>query len=749
MKNIQNPAKNKIYIFPFVTISIAATILILSTILNINFERTALSLVYNYIADNLSKISYSTDFMNSSAKSLGLQVYFDSYISRLMYSRPDVTELSTGLKRLNLFRNTTPFIDSIYIYNGRTKMFYTNLVNNEAVPRENFFDTGIISILDDFHNHMPFTPIPRNIPDLYAKYTKKQFINVYTYVIYDSPQSADTLNEAVILNVSEKWMLNTINSLDINPESNTFIIDSKGTVVTDNRKSLMMADMSRESFVKRVLSSKEPSGYFTDVFEGSRSLITYISPAMPGWKYVQVTPYQSLTKKIGKVREATLFIGAIILIIGLISSYAVSRRIYRPIKHILNKLGALEEDKRNQNYTLKQELLRAVLYGELGESRESLLKKFGNLGINLDLDSFFCVVLLKIDKYKDFCTCYNVKDRGLYKSGIMNIASEIFLEGFKNDAVDTGDDNIALVINVKNDDTFGPDAKMYEAAKKIQDTVAQYIPISLSVFISDAGNNVYDIRNLYEQAVHISKYKLFHGYGCILFHNDIDETASNEYVYPLNKEKLLIDDFMLGNIAESKILFTETIENAARYSYTAFQTCMLRLAIAVNTVVDSIRVNNRIFIDYSLNNFLVESGQCETIAEISSLFFKIFEDIAKELERTRSSKHDQLLSTIMNIINKEYASQNISLETISSAVGMSPNYLNRLFKRMTSKSVSDFINETRMEKAKSLLATTDVSVGKISETVGFISSKYFYTLFKKMNGVTPNEYRASIAPLQK
>ena len=65
-------------------------------------------------------------------------------------------------------------------------------------------------------------------------------------------------------------------------------------------------------------------------------------------------------------------------------------------------------------------------------------------------------------------------------------------------------------------------------------------------------------------------------------------------------------------------------------------------------------------------------------------------------------------------------------------------------KKITSKSVSDYINEVRIEKAKKLLETSNASISEIVEQTGFSSSNYFYIYFKKTNGVTPNEYKQRI-----
>lgn len=88
-------------------------------------------------------------------------------------------------------------------------------------------------------------------------------------------------------------------------------------------------------------------------------------------------------------------------------------------------------------------------------------------------------------------------------------------------------------------------------------------------------------------------------------------------------------------------------------------------------------------------------------------------------------------------------SENLSLETLSKHVHVTPSYLSRLFKKDTGISLSTYISQKRIEKAKNLLASA-YRITDISGMVGFESSKYFSQVFKKETGQTPKEYRQSL-----
>lgn len=68
-------------------------------------------------------------------------------------------------------------------------------------------------------------------------------------------------------------------------------------------------------------------------------------------------------------------------------------------------------------------------------------------------------------------------------------------------------------------------------------------------------------------------------------------------------------------------------------------------------------------------------------------------------------------------------------------------YLGQLFKKETGLSLNDYINKVRINKAKKLLKETGAMVYEIADQVGFSDSQYFSTVFKKIVGVSPKEYR--------
>ena len=121
--------------------------------------------------------------------------------------------------------------------------------------------------------------------------------------------------------------------------------------------------------------------------------------------------------------------------------------------------------------------------------------------------------------------------------------------------------------------------------------------------------------------------------------------------------------------------------------------------------------------------------------------------VSNILRRTKSdlklSKTDNLNADCAHIkkyIDIHYA-ENLTLDTLAEFTYMNKYYLSHVFKENFGKSPIDYLIDKRIETAKTLLKTTEYSISKISELVGYSSQSYFSQLFKKRNKITPSNYR--------
>ena len=106
-----------------------------------------------------------------------------------------------------------------------------------------------------------------------------------------------------------------------------------------------------------------------------------------------------------------------------------------------------------------------------------------------------------------------------------------------------------------------------------------------------------------------------------------------------------------------------------------------------------------------------------------------------------------LITSITQFVNKNYT-DNIKLNDAAKYAYVNPSHLSRVFNKEMHCNFRTYLNNIRIEKAKSLLQEPELSIVDISNQVGFTDQSYFNKIFKQMTSLTPYQYRKGI-PIKK
>lgn len=107
--------------------------------------------------------------------------------------------------------------------------------------------------------------------------------------------------------------------------------------------------------------------------------------------------------------------------------------------------------------------------------------------------------------------------------------------------------------------------------------------------------------------------------------------------------------------------------------------------------------------------------------------------------KERLEKPESIISTVLKYVDEHYC-EDITRNDLTDLVYVSPDYLSRLFKKETGRSLAQYMLEKRVEKAKKLLQS-DMSVKNVALQTGYSNFSYFSKVFRDMEGMSPMEYR--------
>jgi len=101
----------------------------------------------------------------------------------------------------------------------------------------------------------------------------------------------------------------------------------------------------------------------------------------------------------------------------------------------------------------------------------------------------------------------------------------------------------------------------------------------------------------------------------------------------------------------------------------------------------------------------------------------------------------KIIGKVKEVMRREFMNPDFSLEHAALSVHLNPTYLSELFKETTGRKFIDYLTDIRLDEARRILLETDMKMYEVCLSVGYTSSKYFSTLFRKKFGVTPTMYR--------
>lgn len=122
------------------------------------------------------------------------------------------------------------------------------------------------------------------------------------------------------------------------------------------------------------------------------------------------------------------------------------------------------------------------------------------------------------------------------------------------------------------------------------------------------------------------------------------------------------------------------------------------------------------------------------------IFYKNRFVYTKSTTSKKKNTSEEIVKSTINYIHDRY-DEVFDLDLLSTTLETSKPHLCRIFKRMTSQTITEYQNNYRIKKACESLIDTNDSINKIAFDLGYSNISYFHSRFKQKTQMTPNEYR--------
>lgn len=310
-------------------------------------------------------------------------------------------------------------------------------------------------------------------------------------------------------------------------------------------------------------------------------------------------------------------------------------------------------------------------------------------------------------------------------------------DGIFSYGVKTGDRQMAVVIGARS---LNKDEKKLLIRKRL--AVEEQEQQHISVGIGSTYENYIQLPKAYEEARVALNYRILKGNGTVILFEelyDMENRTDLITVREMEQLKERIDRFDQDGfyIAVKKIFQRVLSEN--NLSLSELQKLSLNMVlIGLHNIPTAQLQMNEYF---GKNLFTLESiEKFKTIEQLENWIMNMVSSMNELMLKDSVPRKKDVIAEAKEYIRRNY-NQNITLNDISKQFYINPYYFSQLFKKKTGMTYQKYLTDYRVDRAKKLLAETELRIYEVCNLVGYSDVNHFNQIFERSEGMRPSEYR--------
>lgn len=395
---------------------------------------------------------------------------------------------------------------------------------------------------------------------------------------------------------------------------------------------------------------------------------------------------------------------------------------------------------------MRYKFIQALLDGA-SMSKERFAEKTGVLGLSLKPAPFY-LALVQVEEDPDHPKGYGYEDQQLMNFAIGNIIGETLAQWPDQYCFMKAQGSFIALVNAEAANSARLQQDLQGLVHNLRETLKYQTTVGVSFPGANPGT---DLQAAYKQAKSALQYKYYTGANAVIFLDMVEWEASSapSEGLPSRLPASLLEEFQavfrLCNQEQLQGWITLYINHLKEADFPVDLTKTMTIQWMVEASITMTELHSQLKRDDLLTPARIAAVlSLSSLAELEKELKAYLGELLGITAELRKAGKNALVQKAKLYI-KEHYRDNITLESIAREVFLSPVYLSFLFKQEEGLNLSDFITQTRLEKAKELLADPALKTYEIAEKAGYHDDKYFSRLFKKRLGMTPTEYRNSIS----
>ncbi|MFD5019444.1 response regulator [Paenibacillus sp. NPDC058367] len=360
------------------------------------------------------------------------------------------------------------------------------------------------------------------------------------------------------------------------------------------------------------------------------------------------------------------------------------------------------------------------------------------------------LIMLRIDDYVEALSNGKINNKRLLSFSIANIVKETVSDRFAFDFIEMESNQYIVIVYEQSG--YSDEPSWLLLMNNLVQMLKLYLNLSVSITLSDAFVGLKQLREQYTLCLRASTNNFYTGPASVLVagHSKLTQSLhSINYVEWLDQVKAAVEvgntKLVLENIS---ILFNEAKQikwdpSALKFHLLGLLSDLDNLILKWNTQVLSSTEQNRVGATTLLESFESDISQAESMEGLSLSIEQAMQEAINLLYQVKSNIYRKEVLRITEIL-QENVENKITLDRLAQEVNMNVNYLCRVFKQDTGRSIVQYMNELKINKAIELLKLPGTRIKEVASQVGIDDPFYFNRVFKKIVGLSPSDFRKKL-----
>lgn len=562
--------------------------------------------------------------------------------------------------------------------------------------------------------------------------------------------------------INNEQIQEMLRNIDSEQGGFAYIADQNGNLISH-------IGLDNESIDLKALPTK--GGFSQLTWNGKEMLVTETTSAYNGWTYVSAQPKAVVLEKAYYIKELTLTVFLLALILGLTTAAYFAYRSSRPFLKLLQMLPVSRTEGRHlvsrntvdyirssvSDLIERHDALKGRLEEQLPQMRNVFvdrLLKGGYTSIRdveaamehsrIDLaGSQYAVVIIRLRGYHAPYNEEILTEMDIVKLGIRDRIEESLTNGVI--VHDLGENLLALLLYGEEADSSDFVAKMRILLRELYNVLTGETGAGLYMAAGSCQNRLTELYRSFGEAKFVLHHARWNENNPILYHEDV-ELSVPSYFFPSDVEQRLIQLVKSGNKSETGQLLKQILEKNGDERQLPLVVERLLAHELCGTLMKCCEQAAAADTADEVETVLRASDPALSPAEAIEMLSGSFLNLCRKNEDRKKSHNDDLTNRLIAYLDVHYQESDLCLTVLAREARTSEAYVSYFFKEQTGLNFSDYLENIRMREAKRLLLTSGKPVSEIAAAVGYLSLNTFSRAFKRANGISATEYRRNHEP---